>query len=76
MAYAYRDRKQRKRSFRNLWIARINAACRAQGVTYSRFIAGLKKAEVNLDRKSLSELAIRDEAAFQQLVIVAKEAAA
>lgn len=72
MAYAYRDRKQRKRSFRVLWIARINAACRAQGITYSRFIAGLKKAQVNLDRKSLSELAIRDAAAFEQLIGVAK----
>ena len=76
MAYAYRDRKQKKRNFRNLWIARINAACRAQGITYSRFISGLKKAQVNLDRKSLSELAIRDSAAFEQLIGVAKESAA
>ncbi len=76
MAYAYRDRKQRKRNFRVLWIARINAACRGAGLSYSRFIAGLKKSQVTLDRKSLAELAVRDQAAFQQLVEVAKGAVA
>ena len=74
MAYAYRDRKQRKRSFRVLWIARINAACRAGGMSYSRFIEGLKKAQISLDRKALAELAVHDQPAFQQLVEVAKDA--
>ena len=72
MHYAYRDRKARKRDFRRLWIARINAACRASGVSYSRFVEGLKKAKVALDRKALAELAVRDEKAFQQLIEVAK----
>ena len=66
--YAYRDRRVRKREFRQLWIARINAACRAQGVQYSRFIAALHASGVELDRKVLSEMAISDNAAFNALV--------
>jgi len=66
--YAYRDRRNRKREFRQLWIARINAACRAQGVQYSRFIAALHGSGVELDRKVLSEMAISDNAAFNVLV--------
>ena len=66
--YAYRDRRVRKREFRQLWIARINAACRAQGVQYSRFIAALAASGVELDRKVLSEMAISDNAAFNALV--------
>lgn len=72
MAFATRDRKQRKREFRRLWNARINAACRQFGTTYSRFIAGLKKAKIQLDRKSLAELASRDEKAFKKLVELSK----
>lgn len=72
MQYAYRDRRNRKREFRRLWIARINAACRAQGMTYGRFIEGLTKAGVKLDRKMLSEIAINDTQAFSQLVEQAK----
>lgn len=72
--YAYRDRKKKKTEFRQLWIVRINAACRAHGVTYSRFMAGVKKAGIELDRKSLSELAIHDEAAFAAIVEKAKAA--
>jgi large subunit ribosomal protein L20 len=68
MQYAYRDRRNRKREFRRLWIARINAACRAQGFTYGRFIEGLTKAGIGLDRKMLSDLAIHDAQAFTQLV--------
>ena len=71
MAYATRDRKQRKRQFRRLWTARINAACRKFGTTYSRFIAGLKQAQIALDRKVLADLAVRDEAAFKKLVELA-----
>lgn len=66
--YAYRDRKQRKRQFRVLWIARINAAVRDHGLTYSRFIFGLDKAEIGIDRKVLSDLAINDKAAFAKIV--------
>lgn len=66
--YAYRDRRVRRREFRRLWIVRINAACRAAGLKYSVFMAGLKKAGIELDRKQLSELAINDEAAFATLV--------
>lgn len=66
--FATRDRKQRKRHFRRLWTVRINAACRQFGTTYSRFIAGLKKAKITMDRKSLAELAVRDGAAFKKLV--------
>jgi large subunit ribosomal protein L20 len=71
-AFAFRDRKQKKRQYRRLWIVRINAACRMRGLRYSEFIAGLQRAFVALDRKSLSELAIHDPAAFDQLVELAK----
>ncbi len=63
-AYAYRDRKNRKRTFRRLWIIRLNAACRARGMMYSRFINGLNKANIELNRKQLSEMAIADSAGF------------
>ncbi len=68
MVFATRDRKQRKRQFRRLWNIRINAACRKFGTTYSRFIAGLKRAQISLDRKVLADLAVRDQAAFKKLV--------
>lgn len=74
--YAYRDRRTRKREFRRLWIARINAACRAEGMTYSRFVNGLIKAQISIDRKVLSELAISDPAAFRALVQQASAALA
>lgn len=67
-AFAFRDRRKKKSEFRQLWIVRINAACRAAGISYSRFINGLKKLNVELDRKQLSELAIHNEVAFNQLV--------
>jgi large subunit ribosomal protein L20 len=73
LKYQYRDRRQRKRQFRALWIARINAACRANGITYSKFINGLKKAGINLNRKSLSQIAILDPQAFKELVEKAKQ---
>jgi large subunit ribosomal protein L20 len=66
--YAYRDRRNRKRAFRSLWIARINAAAREHGITYSRFIAGLHKSEIGLDRKVLAELAVNDKPAFAAIV--------
>ena len=72
MQDAYRDRRARKRDFRKLWIARINAAARQNGTTYSQFIAGLKAAEVEVDRKMLAEMAVSDPDAFAQLVEVAK----
>ena len=75
-AYAYRDRKVRKREFRKLWIIRINAACRERGLRYSEFIHGLSKAGIELDRKTLSEMAIHDAAAFDAVVSQAKEALA
>ena len=68
MYYSYRDRKRKKRSFRNLWIARINAACREHGLSYSKFISGLKKAKININRKLLAELAASDKRAFKKLV--------
>lgn len=71
MAYATRDRKQRKRQFRRLWNARINAACRLNGTSYSRFIAGLKQANILLDRKSLAAIAVEDQEAFKKLVELA-----
>ena len=71
-AYSYRDRRQKKRQFRRLWIVRINAAARMRGMTYSQFIAGLKGAGIDLNRKQLSELAIHDPAAFDALVDEAK----
>ena len=67
LAYAYRDRKARKRDFRRLWIARINAASRLNGLSYSKLIGGLKKAEIDLDRKVLSNMAIMDPNAFSQV---------
>ncbi len=72
--YAYRDRKTKKRNFRGLWQVRINAAARAAGITYSRFIEGLKAAKVALDRKVLAEIAATDTAAFGELVKVAQNA--
>ncbi len=74
LVYAYRDRRARKGEFRKLWIQRINAAARANGITYNRFIQGLKAAQVEVDRRMLAELAVSDEAAFKQLVDVAKKA--
>lgn len=73
LTYAYTGRKNRKRDFRQLWIARISAAVRAQGMTYGRFINALKKAQVALDRKVLSDMAIKDAAGFAQLVGLAKQ---
>ena len=70
--YAYIGRKHRKRDFRRLWIIRISAACKLNDISYSRFMNGLKRANINLNRKMLSELAIKDEKAFTQLVQVAK----
>ena len=72
MKYAYRDRRVRKRDFRQLWIARINAAARLNDVTYSRFIAGIKKAGLVLDRKILADLAVHDPNAFSKIAAVAK----
>ncbi len=74
LQYAYRDRKVKKRTFRYLWQARINAATRAAGLTYSRFIEGLKAAQVTVDRKILADLAATDLAAFGEIVKVAQEA--
>jgi large subunit ribosomal protein L20 len=70
--YAFRDRRVRKRDFRSLWIARINAAARREGLSYSRLIDGLKKSGVTLNRKALDDLAVRDQAAFDSLLAVAK----
>ncbi|MEE9492440.1 MAG: 50S ribosomal protein L20 [Gammaproteobacteria bacterium] len=74
--YAYRDRRQRKRQFRALWIARINAAARENGLSYSRFINGLSKAEIEIDRKVLADLAVFDKAAFSALAEKAKSSLA
>ena len=74
--YAYRDRRQRKRQFRQLWIARINAGARLNGLSYSKFMNGLKRAAIELDRKVLADLAVFDKAAFAQLVEQAKAALA
>jgi large subunit ribosomal protein L20 len=74
MNYAYRDRRARKGDFRKLWIQRINAASRANGMTYNRFIQGLKAANIEVDRKHLAELAVNDEAAFAALVVLARAA--
>ena len=74
LQYAFRDRRARKGDFRKLWIQRINAACRENGTSYSRFINGLKVAEVEVDRKVLADLAVTDPAAFAELVKVANEA--
>ena len=73
LAYAYRDRRQRKRDFRRLWITRINAAARTNGMSYSRFISGLRNSGLEINRKMLAELAVNDEKAFSQLVDVAKQ---
>ncbi|HYZ55699.1 MAG TPA: 50S ribosomal protein L20 [Streptosporangiaceae bacterium] len=73
MTYAYRDRKDRKGAFRRLWIQRINAAARSNGITYNRFVQGLKAAGVEVDRRMLAELAVADAAAFTALVVVAKK---
>jgi large subunit ribosomal protein L20 len=74
LQYAYRDRRARKGDFRALWIQRINAACRQEGTSYSRFISGLKAADVEVDRKMLADLAVTDPGAFAALVKVAEEA--
>lgn len=74
--YAYRDRRQKKRQFRALWITRINAAARANGLAYSRLIAGLRKAEIGLDRRVLADLAVHDKAAFTAVVEKARAALA
>jgi large subunit ribosomal protein L20 len=71
--YAYRDRRQRRRDMRRLWITRINAAARLNGLSYSRFIHGLKQANVELDRKILADIAVRDAGAFAQLAEVARQ---
>lgn len=70
--YAYRDRRNKKREFRKLWITRINAAARQEGLSYSRFINGLRQAEVEIDRKMLADLAVNDQSAFADLVTLAK----
>ncbi len=72
LTYAYRDRKVRKRDFRRLWIVRINAAARAEGLSYSTFVAGLKKAGVEVDRKMLADLAVNEQEAFHELAELAK----
>src|ERR1700757_324936 len=74
LQYAYRDRRARKGDFRQLWIQRINAAAREHGMSYSRFIAGLKAADIEVDRKILADLAVRDKAAFGALVELARDA--
>lgn len=73
MVYSYRDRRARKGEFRRLWIQRINAASRANGMTYNRFIQGLKAAEIEVDRRMLAELAVNDSAAFSALVQIARD---
>jgi large subunit ribosomal protein L20 len=72
-SYSYRDRRLKKRDFRRLWITRINAASRQNGISYSRFVSGLKSAGVELNRKALADLAVRDPAAFAELAELAKE---
>jgi large subunit ribosomal protein L20 len=74
LSYATRDRKQRKRQMRELWVIRINAGARQHGLTYARFVAGLKRAEIGLDRKMLADLAVRDEATFAKIAEVARGA--
>jgi large subunit ribosomal protein L20 len=74
LAYAYRDRKNRKRAFRRLWIMRINAAARTQGLSYNQFVAGCKKANIELDRKVLADIAVEDPAAFAGIAAQAKAA--
>ncbi len=74
LVYAYRDRRRKKRDFRRLWIVRINAACRLNDISYSRFINGLKKAKIELDRKLLADLAMNDSKAFSDIVKAVKKA--
>ncbi|TLD84994.1 50S ribosomal protein L20 [Helicobacter sp. MIT 11-5569] len=74
LCYAFRDRKQKKRDFRKLWIVRINAACRINAISYSRFMFGLKKAGITLDRKILADIAMHEPAAFAKIVESAKKA--
>ena len=74
LVYAYRDRRNRKRSFRQLWIIRINAAARQEGLSYNQFVAGCKKANIELDRKVLADLAVREPAAFKAIAEQAKAA--
>lgn len=74
LAYAYRDRKQRKRNFRKLWITRINAAARIHGLSYSKLINGLNKANVEVNRKMLADIAVHDDAGFKSIVDTAKKA--
>ncbi len=74
LAYAYRDRKNRKRVFRRLWIVRINAAARREGLSYNQFVSGLRKADIDLDRKVLADLAVNDPAAFAKIAERAKAA--
>ena len=76
LAYAYRDRRNRKRDFRRLWITRINAAARMNGLTYSVLISGLNKAGISIDRRQLADLAVRDAAAFSSIVTQVKQALA
>jgi len=73
LKYAYRDRRNKKREIRSLWIARINAACREVGITYSVFMSGLKKSKITIDRKILADLAVRDNHAFKKLVDTVKK---
>ena len=73
LSYAYRHRRERKRDMRRLWICRVNAAARAEGLSYSEFISGLKRAEVEVNRKMLADMAVRDPASFSRLVGLAKE---
>lgn len=72
MSYAYRDRKRKKRDFRRLWISRINAAARQNGMSYNKFISGLKKADVEINRKVLADMAVNDQEGFRQLISIAK----
>lgn len=76
MAYSYRDRKVKKRTFRRLWIARINAACRMQGISYSKFMSGLRKIKAAIDRKILADMAVNDAPSFVKLVEAVKKAPA
>jgi large subunit ribosomal protein L20 len=73
LVYSYRDRKVRKRDFRKLWIARINAACRQGGITYNKFMHGLKKAKIELNRKVLADLAVKDTKVFKKLIEMVKK---
>jgi len=72
LAYAFRDRKAKKRQYRRLWITRINAGCRMNGLSYTKFMNGLKKARIELDRKSLADIALHDKKAFKKLTELAK----